>query len=193
MFSRLSKTISFAVVVMVLQTVVLAAPASIAKLKTRNNKPVKVNGQKAYTGTSLVSGSTIQSPEKVGATIDLGPLGRLDISPNTEVTVTFSEGVVSVQLRSGYVVLTTAKGVSGTVNTNDGDVFKTDSSKQSSVIAKTKGVNGPQAAAAVGAKGGINAGAAIGVAGVGSTVVGGAAAVKGNRGSELSTDNPRKQ
>ncbi len=193
MFSRLVKTISFVVVALVLQTVVLAAPATIAKLKTRNNKAVKVNGQKATTGTSLVSGSNIQTPDKVGATVDMGLLGRLDIAPNTEVSVTFGKGVVSVQLRSGYVVLTTNKGVSGTVNSNDGEVFKTDSSKNSSVIAKTKGVNGPQAAATVGASnGGINTGAAVGIAGAGSAVVGGAAAVKSNRGSSLSTDNPRQ-
>jgi hypothetical protein len=77
--------------------------------------------------------------------------------------------------------------------TNDGEVFKTDSSKNSSVIAKTKGVNGPQAAAAVGAsRGGISTTAAVGIAGAGTAVVGGAAAVKTNRGSSLSTDNPRQ-
>ena len=169
---------------------VAAAMPLMGKLKTRDNKPVVVNGHKAVSGTTLLSGSEIQSPDKVGATIDLGALGRLDIAPKTDLMLTFHATSVSVQLRSGYVVLTTNKGVCGTVNTKDGQVFKTDCSKTSSVIAKTSGTAGPEAAASVGAGGGING--AAGVAGAAAAVVGGAAAKSVGRGSDLSTDNPRR-
>lgn len=193
MISRFAKIVSFVMVAAVMQLAVLAKPATMGKLKTRNNKPVMVNGHKATTGTTLMSGSTIQSPENVGATIDLGSLGRLDIAAKSDLTVTFGDAVVSVQLRSGYVVLTTNKGVSGTVNTADGEVFRTDSAKNSSVIAKTKGVNGAETAATVGAtKGGVSTGAMIGVAGAGAAVVGGAAAKSSGRGNEMSSDSPRK-
>lgn len=170
---------------------VAAAMPLMGKLKTRDNKPVVVNGHKAVSGTTLLSGSEIQSPDKVGATIDLGSLGRLDIAPKTDLMLTFHATGVSVQLRSGYVVLTTNKGICGTVNTKDGQVFKTDCSKTSSVIAKTSGTAGPEAAASVGAGGGMN-GATVGVAGAGAAVAGGAAAKSGGRGSDLSTDNPRR-
>jgi hypothetical protein len=195
MISRFGKTISLVLVALVLQfamQLVVQAKPTMGKLKTRNNKPVTVNGHKAASGTTLMSGSTIQCPDKVGATIDLGSMGRVDIAPNSNLTVTFSQAVVSVELRSGYVVLTTSKGISGTVNTVDGEVFRTDSAKNSSVIAKTKGVSGPQTAASVGASnGGLSTGAAVGVAGAGSAVVGGAAVKKSSdRGSEMSPDKP---
>ena len=171
---------------------VVAAAPLMGKLKTRDNKPILINGHKAVSGTTLLSGSEIQCPDKVGATIDLGSLGRLDIAPNTDLTLTFNASSVTVQLRSGYVVLTTNKGICGLVNTTDGEVFKTDCSKTSSVIAKTRGVIGPETAASVGAQGGGINGAVVGIAGAGAAVVGAAAAKSGGRGGDLSTDNPRK-
>jgi hypothetical protein len=195
MISRLRKTITFALALVTIATLVVAVaakPAMMGRLKTRDNKPVTVNGNKANSGTTLLSGSEIQCPDKVGATLDLGTLGRIDIAPKSDLKVSFTNTTVSVELRSGYVVLTTNKGVSGTVNTNDGEAFHTNSSMNSSVIAKTKGVNGPETAASVGAShGGISTGAAVGIAGGGAALVGGAAATKtGGRGSEMSTDKP---
>ena len=74
MISRLGKTITFALAVATLATVVAAKPAVMGRLKTRDNKPVKVNGNKALSGTTLLSGSDIQCPAKVGA-ISLKSLG----------------------------------------------------------------------------------------------------------------------
>lgn len=171
---------------------VVAAAQEMGKLKTRANKPVMVNSHKAISGTTLLSGSEIQCPAKVGATVDLGSLGRLDIAPKTDLTLTFNAAGISVQLRSGYVVLTTNKGISGSVNTPDGQYFKTDISKTSSVVAKTAGVVGPEAAAMVGAQAGGISGAAAGIAGAGASIVGGTAAASGGRGGDLSTDTPPK-
>lgn len=192
MTSKISKTIGLALVACALYAQVLAVPGLMGKLKTRDNKPVMVNGNKATSGTTLVSGAQIQCPDKVGATVDLGTLGRVDMAPKSDMTLSFNASSISVQLRSGYVVLTTSKGISGTVTTPEGKVFQTDSSRMSSVVAKTKDAIGPETA--VGAKsGGIGTGAAVGVAGAGAAVVGGAAAAKsGGRGSDLSGDNPRK-
>ena len=186
MFSRIGNLFVLFLLAGVLHAVAAVPP--MGKLKTRDNKPVVVNGHKTVSGTTLLSGSEIQCPDKVGATIDLGSLGRLDIAPKTDLTLTFHDTDVSVQLRSGYVVLTTNKGVCGTVNTTEGEVFKTDCSKTSSVIAKTGGVIGPATAASVGAGGGI--GGAAGIAGAAAAVVGGAAATSIGRGSNLSPDKP---
>ena len=192
MTSKISKTIALVFVACALQVQGLAGSGLLGKLKTRDNKPVMVNGNKATSGTTLVSGSQIQCPDKVGATVDLGALGRMDMAPKTAVTLSFNASSIFVQLRSGYVVLTTSKGVSGKVTTPEGKVFQTDSSKVSSVVAKSKDSVGPETAAGA-HTGGISTGAAVGVAGAGAAVVGGAAAAKGHgRGSELSGDNPRK-
>jgi len=193
MISRFGKTLTLALAVAALAMSVAAKPTVMGRLKTRNNKPIKVNGNKAFSGTTLLSGSDIQCPAKVGATLDLGALGRIDLAPNTDITVNFTNSTISIELRSGYVVLTTNKGVSGVVNTADGEILHTDSSINSSIIAKMKNVNGPETAASVGASnGGISTEAAVGIAGAGSAVVGGGVVKASGRGSEMSTDNPRK-
>lgn len=174
---------------------VVAAAPPMGKLKTRNNKPITVNGHKSVSGTTLLSGSTLQSPDKVGATVDLGTMGRLDIAPKTDLTLTFHDAVVTVQLRSGYVVLTTNKGICGTVITSDNQSFATDCARTSSVIAKTMDANGAEAAAQIGSRGtsGGISGGKLGVVGAGAAAAVGAGAAASKRGSDLSTANPRKQ
>ena len=194
MTSKFGKSIALIFAIGVLQINLVAGPTLMGKLRTRNNKPVSVNSNKAKSGTTILSGSQIVCPEKVGATVDLGALGRLDMAPSTDVTLTFDGTRVDVRLKAGYVVLTTKKGIAGTVTTDDGKVVVTDRSKLSSVVASTAGAAGPEAAAAVGAAaGGIGAGGAAGIAGAGAAVVGGTAATKASgRGSSLSSDNPRQ-
>jgi hypothetical protein len=192
--SKLTKTIALVFVACAFQAQVMAGPGLMGKLRTGNNKPVLVNSNKAGSGYTIISGARIQCPDKIGATVDLGPLGRLDIAANSDLTLVFAASQVTVQLRAGYVVLTTNKGISGIVITSEGTVFGTDPSKVSSVIAKMKNAQGPETGAAIGAaQGGLGAGQTAGIAAAAAGVVGGAAAAKsGKRGSDLSSDNPRK-
>jgi hypothetical protein len=194
MISRLQKTIILVFVTLALQVSVTAAPRLVGTLKTRDSKPIMVNGNKTGSDTTILSESHIQCPEKIGATVDLGALGRLDIAPKTDLTLSFSASEIRVQLKSGYVLLTTKKGISGIVTTSEGDVFRTDSSKLSSVVGLTHDAGGPETAAAVGAApGGIRGRGAAGILGAGAAVVGGAAAAKSSgRSSGLSSDNPRQ-
>lgn len=192
--SKLSKTLALVFVTCAFQAHVMAGPGLMGKLRTGNNKPVLVNSNKAGSGTTIISGARIQCPDKIGATVDLGSLGRLDIAANSDLTLVFAANDVTVQLRAGYVVLTTNKGISGIVTTSEGTVFGTDPSKVSSVIAKMKNAQGPETGAAIGAgQGGTGVGATAGITAAAAAVVGGAAAAKsGGRGSDLSSDNPRK-
>lgn len=192
--SKLSKTIALVFVTSVFTVQVMAGSGLMGTLRTGNNKSVLVNSNKAGSGTTIISGARIQCPDKIGATVDLGSLGRLDIAANSDLTLVFVAGKVTVQLRSGYVVLTTNKGITGIVSTSEGTNFGTDPTKVSSVIARMKGAQGPETGAAIGAaQGGMGAGRIAGIAAAAAGVVGGAAAVKsGKRGSDLSSDNPRK-
>jgi hypothetical protein len=108
------------------------------KLTTSNNKAITVNDQKVKSGAEISSGSDIKSPEKVGATIDLKDLGRLEIGPSTDIRLAFDAYGIAVHLRTGHVVLTTNKGFTGALTTSEGNRLRTDSSKVSSVEAKTK-------------------------------------------------------
>ncbi len=168
----------------------------VGKLKTRENKPVKVNGNKTSSGTSILSGAQIQTPEGIGATVELGPLGRLDMTPKADLTLTFSETGIDVELRSGCAVLTTKVGVKGSLIASDGKLLQTDPSKLSSVIGQSAGCLGPQAAVPIGAAAPILSPTTTAtVAGAaGSAVIGGATAARGNgRGSDLSSSTPGKE
>lgn len=190
---KLTRIIALALVSAVALVSVQAKTAPMGRLKTRDNKPVTVNGHKATSGTTVLSGAEIECPDKVGATVDLGALGRVDMAPNSSMTLNFTATDVTVQLKSGYIVLTTNKGIPGVVNTTDGQVFQANGA---SVVAKMAGITGPEAAAAaagasVGTGVGLGTGAVVGIAGAGAAVVGGTAAAKSSeRGSNLSTATP---
>ena len=188
---RFGKALALAITLGALQVQMLAAPTIMGTLRTRDNKPVLVNGNKVSTGTTILSGSRIQSPDKIGATVDVASLGRLDFAPNTDFVVTFDASKITVRLKAGYMVLTTRKGICGMVTTPEGKAFETDCSKLSSVVARTAGSQGPEASVPIGAAAGMGkAAAAATVGGVGAAVVGGAAAGSKGRGSALSTDKP---
>jgi hypothetical protein len=193
---KVIKATSLLLVLSVSQAWVSAVTPSriIAKLKTRENKPVKVNGNKTSSGTSIFSGAQIQTPEGVGATVELGPLGRVDMTPKADLTLTFAESGVNVELRSGCAVLTTKVGVKGALISDDGKVLYTDPSKLSTVIGRTASCLGPEAALPIGAAVPALGSSTASVAGAaGSAVVSGATAAKGNgRGADLSSSTPGK-
>jgi hypothetical protein len=89
------------------------------RLTTRGNKPVTVNGNSAKSGETIFSGQSIQTPEGIGATVNLPGLGRVDLAPNTNVTLAFEAGKINVTLISGCVVLTADKGTTGTLAEGD--------------------------------------------------------------------------
>jgi hypothetical protein len=85
------------------------------RLTTRGNNPVTVNGNSAKSGETIFSGQSIQTSDGVGATVSLPGLGRVDMAPNTNVTLSFEAGKINVTLISGCVVLTADKGTTGTL------------------------------------------------------------------------------
>ncbi|HEX8290803.1 MAG TPA: hypothetical protein VF570_03540, partial [Pyrinomonadaceae bacterium] len=85
------------------------------RLTTRGNNPVTVNGNSARSGETVFSGQSIQTPEGVGATVNLPGIGRVDIAPNSNLTLSFEAGKVNVALASGCAVLTADRGSVGSV------------------------------------------------------------------------------
>jgi hypothetical protein len=103
----------------------------IARLTTRNNQPITVNGNSATTGASIVTGTTIETGADQSATVNLGPLGTLDIAPNTKLVLTYDEkGNMKATLVFGCAVLTAKKKTTGEVATEQtGSAGKTDPAK----------------------------------------------------------------
>jgi hypothetical protein len=76
-----------------------------ARLTTRNNQPITVNGNQVGTGATLLTGATIETPDQVGGTIDLGDAGVVEIQPNSTIKLDFDEnGNVHVKVIRGCAV-----------------------------------------------------------------------------------------
>jgi len=136
----------------------------VARLTTRGNQPITLNGASAVSGASILTGATIETPASVGATIDLGSLGELAIEPNTQLSLDFdaSANTVKVNLKRGCVKLKTKDNVNGEVETADG--VKTKSSKKGAAVCYLAG-GGSSAATGGGLSGGAIAAIVIAIGG----------------------------
>src|SRR5690349_2065174 len=101
----------------------------VGRLVTRNNQPISVNGQSAATGASLVSGSMIDTAADQSATVNVGPLGSVDIAPNTRLILTFATGSLKAAVTYGCVILRAKKNTTGEIETEKGSIGKTDPAK----------------------------------------------------------------
>jgi hypothetical protein len=99
----------------------------IARLTTRNNQPITVNGLSATTGATILTGATIETGADTSATVNLGPLGSLDIAPNTKLVLTYDDnGNVKALVIVGCAVLTASKNTKGEVADEQGKSEKND-------------------------------------------------------------------
>jgi hypothetical protein len=79
--------------------------AITARLVTKNNQPITVNGNNMGTGGTILTGATIETPDQVGATIDLGDAGVVELQPNAKIQLDFDEnGNVRVKVLRGCIV-----------------------------------------------------------------------------------------
>jgi len=98
-----------------------------AILTTRGNQPITINGVTVISGATVLDDATIETPDQVGATINLGSLGVLDIAPKTKLTLRFDyNGSVKVTLIQGCAILRARKNTTGEVDTPLGYAGATD-------------------------------------------------------------------
>ena len=82
-------------------TTPLPQQAITATLHTKNNQPVSINGNPAGTGTTLLTDTTLETPDQTSATITVGDI-TVEVGPNSKIKLTFdANGNVHVQLLSG--------------------------------------------------------------------------------------------
>ncbi len=127
------KALSLCLVVATMATYSMAALANSDRIagelsisgKTINGETpfVKVNGEAAQNGRSMFSSSTIATPETVGAVINLGKIGAIELAPNTTLALSFNEKGINGDLLAGRMTVLNA---SDTVNikTLDGTIAK---------------------------------------------------------------------
>lgn len=103
------------------------------RLTTRRNSSILVNGNNVGSGTTILSGAQLQTPDGVGATVLLQTVGKIDIAPKTNLTVAFNKGNVEVSLVTGCLILNTDAGTKGAVKTPQGTTQITGVEKSSSM------------------------------------------------------------
>jgi hypothetical protein len=114
-------------------------------LSTQGNQPITVNGVSTNAGATILTGASIETPSGVWASIDFGPLGSLQIDPNSRVTVEFQNGMIKVTLLQGCVTLRTKKGTRGEIDRAQGVAGTTDGSKDDMLHVCTPGAVPPPA------------------------------------------------
>ncbi len=102
------------------------SPQASGTLRTTGAQPITVNGNSVTPGTTILSGSTIETPAGVGATINLGSLGSVDLAPNTKVVLEFSNGQIKVNLTQGCLILRYKSGVYAEIDNAQGKLTASD-------------------------------------------------------------------
>lgn len=69
-------------------------PQLLARLTTRDNLPISLNGISASSGASVASDAIIETPVNVDAIVDLGQLGSLDIDQETKIKLEYDGNCV---------------------------------------------------------------------------------------------------
>jgi hypothetical protein len=143
-----------------------AAPASpsapavvpqqfIARLTTTGNQPITVNNASAASGASLLTGATIETPDAVSATIDLGALGTVELQPNSSIQLDFDDsGNVRVKVLRGCVVIKKKGPGEAEAYTAEGASEKTNSNRKGMGFCYLNGGLSPTGQAAAAAGGG---------------------------------------
>lgn len=93
---------------------------------------VTLNGTPAISGATVFSDGKIKTARNSSATINLGKAGRVQLAPESEMTLRFSDGNLGGNLTAGRAIVTAPVGVAIAVATNDGTA--TADGKQASAL-----------------------------------------------------------
>lgn len=106
-------------------TVALATPGGklageiIVSGKTDTNA-VTLNGERALSGKTFFSAGVISTSEAGSATVNLGKLGSINLSPNSVLSLSFTENNISGNLSAGQIKVFAREGVAVNIQTVDG-------------------------------------------------------------------------
>lgn len=104
----------------------LVTTSALAQTAAKSAGELSVTGSVSINGTPAISGATVFSESKIKtsrngmATVNLGKLGRVQLGPESEMTLSFADGRVGGNLTSGRAVVSTSAGVAINVATAEG-------------------------------------------------------------------------
>ena len=80
---------------------------------------VTVNSQSVVSNSTIVSGSVIATSANSTAVISLGKTGRIELLPESSITLKFTDGSITGILSSGKVRVSDNAGIATTITTKD--------------------------------------------------------------------------
>jgi hypothetical protein len=107
-------------------------PPVRGKLITSADLPVLVNGNSSRGGTTILSGSLLETPNNAAAFIQLG-IGDVELPPDSLATLDFGANHIRVTLKRGCAILTANKGTTGEIINEKSVVLKTNSNAEEGV------------------------------------------------------------
>jgi len=139
-WSRKFIAVCLAVAVLsVYSMVVLAAPGAKASGELSVSGQVTVNGQKVISGGTLFSDSTISTADQSTASVSMGKLGRVELSPNSSLRLSFSDNSINAMLETGSAHVSTLAGITVNLTTKDGTVVVDGSKATSFTVNASRG------------------------------------------------------
>jgi hypothetical protein len=115
----------------------------LAKVTTKGGQAITINGVSSPSGSTVATNAIVETPAGVEATIDLGPLGSIDLAPNTKVKIEYEcppekqndpnpeECRVKVTVLAGCIVSHYKKGTRHQIdNPNQQNVAESDKEKE---------------------------------------------------------------
>jgi hypothetical protein len=125
------------------------------RLTTTGGRSITVNGANTASGASILTGATIETGDGVGAAIDLGPLGVVELEPNSKIELAFNDdGSVRVKLINGCAKVNKRGNGEGEIYTAEGASEKTNNNRKGLGFCFMNGQLGPLQTAATGAAAG---------------------------------------
>jgi len=140
-WSRKSVAACLAVAVLsVYSMVVLATPgANLPSGQLSISGQVTVNGQKVISGGTLFSDSVVATSDQSNATVSISKLGRVELTPNSSLRLSFTEKGIMGLLDSGTAHVSTLAGITVNLTTKDGSVIVDGSKATSFTVNITEG------------------------------------------------------
>ncbi|MCU1265038.1 MAG: hypothetical protein JWM21_1356 [Acidobacteria bacterium] len=157
----------------------------VARLKVSGGPSATVNGASAVSGATVLTGATIETPDQVSATLDLGPLGTIELSPNSSIQLDFTDdGNVRVKVLKGCVKIKKSGSGEAEAYTAEGASEKTSSNRKAMGFCYLDGKLNPLSAVGHVAGGGLSTAAKVAIfGGIGGGAV---AIILGTRGGNPS-------
>jgi hypothetical protein len=103
--------------------IALATPgAKVASGELSVSGEVTVNGQKAISGGTFFSDSAIVTSDLSNATVNITKLGRVELAPKSNMSLSFNDKALSGILENGITHISTLPGISVNLVTKEGAV-----------------------------------------------------------------------